>query len=738
MKAVLQNMKTGKLEVQEVPAPAARPEGLLVAVDRSLISLGTERAIIALAKKGPLGKARQRPDLVRKVLNKAKQEGLWNTYKVVQNLLESPIPLGYSCSGEVLEAGRMAAGFEPGQRVACAGLNFANHAEVDYVPRNLAVPVPDGVSHDEACFVTLGAIAMQGLRLAKLELGDRVVVLGLGLVGQLAAQLARCDGATVLASDIDPTKLELATRLGAHHTAGGGEDLVRAVESLTQGHGADAVLVCAATKSSAIMQAAAEISRLKGRVVIVGDVGLELERRPFFEKEIDLVISRSYGPGRYDPAYETHGTDYPLPYVRWTEQRNMSSFLELIAQGQLQVKPLVTHHFPIDDAEQAYDIVTGKVKEPAIAIVLNYDGKPEAATKRLRLETRGGPVQPAVRFGVIGAGQFAKGVLLPAFRAAGKASFRAFCTSSGLTSRNVAERYKAEYCTGEPSEVLQDPDVDALILATRHDQHAELTSEALKQGKAVFVEKPLTIDEPSLAAMVDTLRALDNPRLMVGYNRRFSPLAVRCKEFFAGRQEPLFVSYRVNAGQLPAESWHNDPVQGGGRIIGEVCHFVDMIQYLTGAAPARVHAEWVGATGGANPDPGVTVTLRMEDGSVGTIHYMTNGDPSVSKEYMEAFAGQRTAILDNYRSLAMHRGNKRKVKRLMNQAKGHAEEAKAFVEAMIEGKPMPIGLESQIATTQVTFLIHQSLETGLPVDYVPPRASREPSADAGSDDERSE
>jgi predicted dehydrogenase len=724
MKAVLQNMKTGKLDVQEVPAPAARPEGLLVAVHRSLISLGTERAIIALAKKGPLGKARQRPDLVRKVLNKAKQEGLWNTYKVVQNLLESPIPLGYSCAGEVIEAGRKATGFEPGQRVACAGLSFANHAEVNYVPRNLAVPIPDGVSHDDACFVTLGAIAMQGVRLANIELGDRVVVLGLGLVGQLAAQLARCAGATVLASDIDPTKLELATRLGAHHVAGGGDDLVRSVKSLSQGHGADSVLVCAATKSSAIMQTAAEISRLKGGVVIVGELGLERERRPFFEKEIDVVISRSYGPGRYDPAYETHGSDYPLPYVRWTEGRNMSSFLELIAHGQLDVKPLITHAFPIEEAERAYDIVTGKVQEPAIAIVLSYEGKAEAA-RRLPLETKAGGPQPGVRFGVIGAGQFAKGVLLPAFKAAGKARFRAFCTSSGLTSRNVAERYGAEYCTGEPSEILGDADVDALILATRHDQHAALTTEALGQGKAVFVEKPLTIDEPALAEMVETLGGLEAPRLMVGYNRRFSPLAVRCKEFFSGRKEPLFVSYRVNAGQLPPDSWHNDPVQGGGRIIGEVCHFVDMIQFLTDAEPARVHAEWVGSTGGASPDPGVTIMLRMTDGSVGTIHYMTNGDPSVSKEYMEAFAGERTAILDNYRSLAMHAGNRRKVKRLMNQAKGHAEEAQAFVAALVDGTPMPISLQSQIATTQTTFLIHQSLESGLPVDYVAPRSSRE-------------
>lgn len=723
MRAVLQNMKTGKLGVEEVPAPGLQPGGVLVAVRRSLISLGTERSVIALAQKGPLGKARDRPDLARKVLNKAKQEGYWGTYKVVSNLLESPIPLGYSCAGEVLEVGSEATRYRPGDRVACAGLNFANHAEINYVPKNLVAPMPANVGFDAASFVALGAIAMQGVRLAEIELGHKVVVLGLGLVGQIATQLARCAGATVLAADIDPSKLELARDLGAHHVQLSDADLAGAVGQLTEGYGADSVLLCAASKSSALMRVAAEISRLKGKVVVVGDVGLELERRPYFEKEVSLVISRSYGPGRYDPAYETHGVDYPLPYVRWTEGRNMQSFLELLDHGQIDVSRLITHRYPIEQADTAYEIVSGKRDEPAIAIMLECSGGAGEAP-RIELQGGQGKAKSEVNFGVIGAGQFAKGVLLPAFAAQSGVSFGAFCTASGLTSRNVAEKYKADYCTGDAAQILEDEKIDAVIVATRHDRHAELTSQALRRGKAVFVEKPLALTEHSLAELVATVEELESPRLMLGFNRRFSPLAIRCREFAAGRSEPLFVTYRVNAGALPPDSWVTDPVQGGGRIVGEVCHFIDTILFLADSPPLRVYAEPIGAgKERADRDPGVTVTLRMADGSVGTIHYLTNGDPSVPKETLELFAGDRVARLDNYRNLDLHRGNRRRRVRLMNQAKGHAQEVEAFVAALRSGGEMPIGLETLIAASQTPFLIQRSLESGTPVDYRPPQLS---------------
>lgn len=724
MKAVVQNLKSGKLQVDEVPPPALRPGGILVRVHRSLISLGTERAVIALANKGPIGKALDRPDLFRKVLNKARNEGYWSTYKIVRNLISSPIPLGYSCAGEVIAVGTEAAEFRIGDRVACAGLNFANHAEVDYVPRNLAAKIPDAVPYDEACFVTVGAIAMQGVRLAKLELGETVVVMGLGLVGQTAAQLARCAGATVVATDLDPAKVALAVQLDAHRAIGDPAALAATVAALTNGVGADAVLICAATKSDDPIRQAAELSRLKGRVVVVGDVGMQLERRPYFEKELTLTVSRSYGPGRYDPAYEERGIDYPLPYVRWTEGRNMQSFLELQARKAVSVAPLITHRFTIDEAETAYQIVTGERQEPAIAIVLEY---PETVPRSSRIEVRpvaAAPMERGIRIGVIGAGQFAKGVLLPAFVGQKSVRCRAICTVSGLTSKAVAERYGATYCTSDPAEIIQDPEVDAVVIATRHDQHASLAAAALSAGKAVFVEKPLALTPASLSELSSAARSAGTPRLMVGFNRRFAPLARRGKEFFAGRGEPLSILYRVNAGPLPADSWALDPVQGGGRVLGEVCHFVDLLCFLTDALPARIFAEQLVGPGSQGSDrQNVTITLRLSDGSVGVIHYTANGDAALAKEYMEVFGAQRSAVLDDYRRLSLYRDNRRRRHRLLNQAKGHAEEVAAFVDALGNGSPMPIDFDTLVAVTQTTFLIHRSLDIGGPVDYEPPAAN---------------
>jgi predicted dehydrogenase/threonine dehydrogenase-like Zn-dependent dehydrogenase len=713
MKAVTQNLDTGRLMIEDVPPPILKPGGLLVHVRRSLISLGTEKAVIALAQKGPLGKAKDRPDLVRKVLNKARQEGYWSTYQVVRNLISTPIPLGYSCAGEVIEVGSEVHEFRVGDRVACAGLGYANHAELDYVPRNLATHVPDAASFEDACFVTVGAIAMQGVRLAHLALGERVAVIGLGLVGQIAAQLVRCAGATVIAADLDPAKIDLAIRLGAH-SAVAPAALADAVAQMTGGLGADAVLVCAATKSDEPMRQAAAIARLKGRVVIVGDVGMHLDRRSFFEKELTVVVSRSYGPGRYDPAYEARGQDYPAPYVRWTEGRNMQSFLELVAQRNVVVAPLITHRFPIEQAETAYQVVSGERSEPAIAIVLEYEGAPPTTSK---VELTAAPAargRDSLRCGIIGAGQFARGVLLPALVAQRGVHLHAVCTASGLTSRHVGSRYQARYATSDPAEILADPDVDAVIIATRHDQHAALAAAALRAGKAVFVEKPLALNESSLAAVVEAVRASGNDRLMVGFNRRFAPLAVKCRAFFADVTEPLFMSYRVNAGAVPDDHWALDPVEGGGRILGEVCHFVDTICYLAGALPSRVFAEEIAM----GPRRGVTVTLRLSNGSIGVIHYLATGDPAVPKEYAEVFGGGRTAQLDNFRTLSLYHHNRRRRHRLFNQAKGHAEEMAAFVEAVTKGGPLPVALDSVIAVTHTCLLIEKSLALGAPVSSI--------------------
>jgi predicted dehydrogenase/threonine dehydrogenase-like Zn-dependent dehydrogenase len=721
MKAVVQDMKSGRLSVGEVPPPALRPDGVLVRVRRSLISLGTDRAVIALAKKTPLGKAQDRPDLARKVINKALQEGWWSTYQVVRNLLAAPIPLGYSCAGEVVAVGARAGEFKVGDWVACAGLNFANHAEVDYVPRNLAVRMPPGLSPLSASFVALGAIAMQGVRLAQVKLGERVVVLGLGLVGQICAQLVRCGGATVIAMDPDVGKHELARRLGAHHVLATHDALLQAVGELSDGVGADSILVCAASKSSGILRDAAEAVRLKGRVVVVGDVGMDLERRPYFEKEIELVVSRSYGPGRYDPTYEERGVDYPAAYVRWTERRNMLSFLELVARGDVAVEPLVTHSFPIEQAETAYEIVTGKREEPAIAIALTYDGPLELPT-RVALRSAAAPsaLGERVRLGVIGAGQFAQGVLLPAL-ARQRVAFQSFCTASGFTSRSVAERYRAAACTSDPREVIHDPAVDAVVIATRHDQHAPLVLEALRAGKAVFTEKPLCIEPAELSELCAFAREHGPPRLVVGFNRRFAPLARDARAFFAEREEPLSIAYRVNAGAFPPETWVFDPEVGGGRLVGEGCHFVDFICFLAGALPERVHAERIATPGESAPNrDSVVLTLRLADGSIGTLHYLANGDPSLAKEYVEIFGARRSALLDNFRSLTTHRANRRRKRRLLNQQKGFDQEAAEFVEALRTGGPMPVPFEQLVAVTQTTFLALESLSCGAPVPYRDP------------------
>ena len=714
MKAVLQNFKTGDLAVEETPPPALKRHGVLVRVRRSLISLGTERAIMALSKKGPLGKAKDRPDLARKVINKARQEGYWSTYKVVSNLIASPIPLGYSTAGEVIAVGAEAADFSVGDRVACAGLNIANHAEINYVPRNMASKLPPGLSFDSACFVTVGAIAMQGVRLANLTLGDRVVVLGLGLVGQIAAQLARCAGASVIATDLDPAKIELAEKLGAHKVAGGGTALADAVDSMTDGHGADAVLICASTPSDDLIRTAPQLTRLKGRVVAVGDVGMNIERRPYYDKEIELVISRSYGPGRYDPAYENRGVDYPLPYVRWTQGRNMESFLELVARGDVDVESLITHRYPIDEGEEAYRLVSGENKEHAVAIVLEYPGDSEVASK-VELPRRAAPKSGELRLGVIGAGQFAKGILLPAFTADKDVRIQGVCTGSGLTSKRVAERYESAYCTSDAEDILADDSVDVVVIATRHDQHATLAARALRAGKAVFLEKPLAITPHALAELLDAVRELgEEPRLMVGYNRRFSPLALKAREFFQAAG-PIYQSYRVNAGAVPAESWVSDPVEGGGRIVGELCHFVDFAMYLAGAQPQRVFAERIPGAAGDNPEgDALAVTLRLDGDSVAAIHYLSDGDTSLPKEYLEASGGKRSAILDNYRTLALHSNNKKRSTRLLNQSKGHPEMAKAFIAAVREGAPMPIHFASILASAETCFAVGRSLETGAP------------------------
>lgn len=721
MKAVLQNVKTGAIAVEEIPAPVVRPGTVLVRTACSLVSAGTEKSVLEFSKASYLQKARQRPDLVRKVLRRARHDGLWQTYQAVRHLIDQPIPLGYSSAGTVVAVGEGVTDVRVGDRVACAGLFVAAHAEMAVVPRNLLVPVPAGVDLEAASFVTLGAIAIQGARLAPLELGEQVLVYGLGLVGMLSVQIALAAGCRVIGVDLEAGKVELARSLGADGVVASPE-MVSAILHLTGGYGVDKVLLCAATASNEPIEIVPQVTRQKGVVVVVGDVGLNVPRRAYFEKEIDIRISRSYGPGRYDPSYEEGGIDYPYGYVRWTENRNMAAFLDLLARRRIDVAPLVTHRFDIDEAPHAYALVEGRVREPYLGIVIRYPGE-RVPPPVVRVETSpvGPPAAPPsgeVGIGVIGAGTFAKAILLPAFARETGARIRAVCTAAGVSAAAVARKYGAGVATTDAREVLRDPMVGLVVIATRHDSHARYVCEALDAGKAVFVEKPPAISLDELDAVATAYReaagAGRRPFLMVGYNRRFSPLARLMRDVLRRSGEPLSVVYRVNAGAVPPGEWVHDPDVGGGRIVGECGHFVDFITFLAGAPVARVAAAALPAR---TPVPDVvTITVTCRDGSIGTVHYFANGHAGMAKELVEAFGGGVCARLSNFRRLEVYGARPAGRAWYAGQAKGFVEEAAATVAAVREGRPSPITFDEIYATSRATLLVEQAIASGATLD----------------------
>ncbi len=716
MKAILQNVKTGSISVDEIPPPVLKPGNVLVRNVRSLVSAGTEKAVLEFSRGGYLAKARRRPDLFRKVLQRARNEGLWPTYRAVTNLLDQPVPLGYSCAGRAIEVGADVAGIVPGRRVACAGLFVAAHAEVVSVPRNLLVPIPDGVSFEEAAFVTLGAIALQGVRLAGVALGENVIVYGLGLVGMVAAQLAIAAGARVLGVDIDSAKVELAKSFGAQGALADA-DLDRAAAAWSGGRGADKVLLCAATRSNEPIERIPALARQKAVLVVVGDVAMDIPRRSYYDKEIDIRISRSYGPGRYDPSYEEGGLDYPYAYVRWTENRNMEAVLDLAARGRLRLGALVTHRFPIGEAGRAYEIIEGKTREPYLGMLIEYpDGESETAP----------PPAPSVRYssappragvlqaGLIGAGNFARAYLLPAFASAG-VRLRSVATASGVSAASVAKKYGADLATSRFEDVVSDGAVDLVIVATRHDSHARYVCQALDSGKPVFVEKPLAIEIEGLDAIRERVEAAERAGrrtfLMVGFNRRFSPLAVRLREVFSKTGGPISVVYRVNAGFIADTEWVHDPSVGGGRVAGECCHFIDFLTFLAGAPPRSLWTSPLRKEGKAVPDV-VTIHLEFPGGSIGSIHYFASGHPGLSKEQVEVFGGGLAARLENFRSLKIWGAPSGGRMRRLYPAKGFAEEARAVAEALRSGGPSPIRFSEIYSVSRAAILAQAAILTG--------------------------
>ncbi len=710
MKQVIQHFRSGLLRVEEVPETICRPGGILVSNVVSLISAGTEKMTVDLARKSLLGKARERPDLVRQVLQKLKRDGLMSTMRTVRARLETPVALGYSCAGIVCEVGPGAKEFQVGDRVACAGMNYASHAETVFIPRNLAVKMPAETGFDEAAFVTLGAIALQGVRTAEARLGETVAVIGLGLIGQLTVQILKAAGCRVIGIDLDQSKISLATELGADAAIRRDEDVEGLIRRLTDGLGVDAVIITAAAESNDPVELAGAIARDRAIISVVGAVGLSIPRKQYYEKELQLRLSRSYGPGRYDRQYEELGIDYPVGYVRWTERRNMQEFLRLTSERRVRLERLITHRFPIMLAEEAYEIVTGQRREDFLGVLLDYDRErsrrvPVSSVMLTPQTKRQGDGK--IGIGMIGAGNFARSVLLPRLAANRRVALRSVATATGKNGFTLAKQYGFTTCTTDYHEVLADDNVDAVIITTRHDTHARMAAAALLAGKDVFVEKPLAIDIDDLNGLA-TAVAERNGRVMVGFNRRFSPLSAELRNFFR-EAGPLAIVCRINAGAIPAESWIQGD-EGGGRILGEVCHFVDYLQFLTGADPVEVF----GLRHPAGPDT-VSILLRMSDGSTGTIAYLANGDRGVAKERIEVYAGGRTAILDDFRRLDLwHDGRCRTVKR-MAQEKGFDEEIAAFLDAVGQRRPMPITWESLLLTTLTTLRIEESIRTGVPV-----------------------
>ena len=716
MKQVLQNLKSGSVTLTDVPAPVARPGFVLVRTAASLISAGTERMTVEAGQKSLVGRAVQQPALVKQVIQKARSEGISNTLDAVRSKLASLVALGYSAAGNVIEVGEGVTDFRPGDRVACAGVGYASHAEVLCVPKNLCVRLPESVGFDAAAFGTLGAIAMQGVRLAELTLGESVVVIGLGLIGQLTVQLLKAHGCRVFGIDLDEKKIQLAEQLGADDGCGPDDEARKRVLAWSRGRGADAVLITAASESNQPVELAGEISRAKGRVVAVGAVGLNIPRQPYYNRELTFKVSMSYGPGRYDPEYEERGHDYPFAYVRWTEGRNIEAFLDLVAEGRVDVEPLITHRFTLDETERAYKLITGELNEPYLGVVLQYDVDRELEP-RIQLAARQPKTAAAassVRVGLIGAGNYARAMLLPNFKAAG-AEFHAVATASGVSARQVGERFGFRYVSGA-EEVLADEEISLIVIATRHDSHAELARRALELGRHVFVEKPLALNDEELDKVIAAATKA-NGRLMVGFNRRFSPLARAAQEFFKDRQTPLSINYRVNAGRVPPGHWAHHPTEGGGRIIGEVCHFIDLMHFLTGSLVTRVFAESISsATHDIVPEDSVFITLRLADGSNGSIAYLAEGNSAMPKERIEIFGDGKSFVIEDFRNAVAYENGREKKTKLREQDKGQKDEVRAVCDMVLEGKPAPISLVDLATTTRATFRIRDSLRTGLPVE----------------------
>jgi predicted dehydrogenase/threonine dehydrogenase-like Zn-dependent dehydrogenase len=717
MKQLLQNIRDGKAEIAEVPVPAVKSGYVLVRNQASAVSAGTERMVVSFAEKNLIGKAQSRPDLVMKVLDKAKREGIISTIQATFNQLDQPMALGYSSAGLVVEVGAGVSDLTPGMRVACAGGGYATHADYVIVPKNLVAPFSEKISFEEAAFATLGAISLQGFRLANPQVGDNVAIIGLGLLGCLMGNIAKAAGCKVLGIDLDTRRVDFANQNGTLAVLRG--DAIARSQVFTKNKGFDTVLICADTKSNDPVDLAGIISRDRGVVVALGAVGLDIPRKNYYEKEISFYISRSYGPGRYDSNYEENGIDYPYGYVRWTEGRNLEAVLSLMEEGKINVKPLITHRFPIEEGVKAYEVITGRTKEPFMGVVLTYNsfnGTQDLPTEK-RVILRASATAPVskVYLGVLGAGLYAGAVFLPTIKKAGASNPIGICSAKGLNASRLASKYGYAYACTDENQILGDPNINTVVILTRHNDHARQIVRALHNGKHVYCEKPLAIAFDSLLAINETVKE-SMPILMLGFNRRYAPMVLKMREFLTGSAEPMTMHYRINAGLLPLNHWLHDPAVGGGRIIGEGCHFIDLLQFLCAKNPVSVRSFALPDMGKYNED-NVTMVFTFEDGSVGTVEYLANGDKTCPKEYLEIFSGGRIAQLDDFRKLTLISNNKRlEIKSSFRQDKGHEGAWKAFLEAVKDGKPSPIPFSEIWNATMASFCALESLRTRTSID----------------------
>lgn len=710
MKQVLENLRNGDISVDEIPTPTIKPGQVLVRNHFSLISTGTEGGTVKLGKMSYIGKAKARPEQVQKVIKVVRTQGLLTAYRAVDRSLDIPIALGYSCAGEVIKVGADITDLSVGDTVACAGAGLANHAEIVAIPRNLCVPVPSSMNLKYAAFATVGAIAMQGVRIANVKLGENIVVIGLGLVGILTAQILRAAGANVFGIDVDENQLSYVNKLNICKTENfNADNLIEQVMSFSGGNGADSVIITATTADNGPVSLAGKVARHKARVVAVGRTEMKAPRDTYLFKELELHTSYAYGPGTGDPSYEENGVDYPIGYVRWTENRNMSAFIDLIYQKKIDFSHLITHEFDIEEANKAFDLIINNTQEHVSAVILRYPHREQTYNKNLipLQNTSSSPSHNSnnkiIGVSLIGAGSHATNELIPLLSKFKNVDLRGIATATGIRAHALGKKYKFDFCTSDIETILSDDKSDCIYILTRHDTHADLTTAALKAGKHVFVEKPLALNKDEL----DTIKSAyqdSNKILLTGFNRRYAPTAIKMRNFFGNRAQPLFMSYRSNVGYRPPNHWLHNPLEGGGVIIGEACHFIDFCYWFTNSQIVDINVSALkGKNTGLISEDNVHITLSFSDGSLAAITYISNGSVSYSRERVEVHCDNKSADLYDFKKLTLSDGKRTKqFSNWISADMGHQAQSKAFLDAISEDNQALIDSAGYLESSNIT------------------------------------